>query len=103
MTMPTLPLHGRPAEESDNKPALHTRSTDLHSLKTHVTTPTTPPMASMSYDQSGVRYDSRDAFRRLCQQQAATTTAALAAHGFNEPASIRGDSAYLIETPDSFL
>lgn len=57
----------------------------------------------MSYDQAGVQYDLLDAFKRACQQQAATTTDALAAHGLSEPKSIRGESAYLIETPDEYL
>jgi phosphoribosylformylglycinamidine cyclo-ligase len=60
-------------------------------------------MASLSYEQSGVRYDALDAFKRACQREAATTTGALAAHGFSEPRGIRGESAYLIETPDAYL
>jgi phosphoribosylformylglycinamidine cyclo-ligase len=60
-------------------------------------------MSGMNYEQSGVRYDMLDAFKRVCQQAAATTTGALASHGMQEPAAIRGESAYLIETPDSFL
>jgi phosphoribosylformylglycinamidine cyclo-ligase len=57
----------------------------------------------LSYEQSGVGYDSLDAFKRLCQREAAKTVAQLAAHGLREPESIRGESAYLIETPDAFL
>lgn len=57
----------------------------------------------MSYEQSGVRYDMLDAFKRACQQAAANTVDALKAHDLAEPASIRGESAYLIETPDEFL
>ena len=58
---------------------------------------------SLSYEQSGVNYDTLDAFKRACQKAAATTTHALALHGLSEPASVRGESAYLIETPDSYL
>lgn len=57
----------------------------------------------MSYEQSGVRYDTLDAFKRACQREAATTADQLARRGFTEPAGIRGESAYLIETPDAYL
>jgi phosphoribosylformylglycinamidine cyclo-ligase len=58
---------------------------------------------SLSYEQSGVNYDTLDAFKRACQRAAAATTPALALHGFSEPAKVRGESAYLIETPDGYL
>ncbi len=58
---------------------------------------------SLSYESSGVRYDQLDAFKRACQQAARTTAAELAAHGYHEPASTRGESAYLIEAEDHFL
>ena len=57
----------------------------------------------MSYQQAGVNYDRLDAFKRACQRAAAATTPALAGHGMSEPAAIRGESAYLIETPDEYL
>ncbi len=61
-------------------------------------------MAGLSYESSGVNYDQLDAFKRACQQAAATTVSALANHeGLSEPPAIRGESAYLIETPDAFL
>src|SRR3954469_19279389 len=60
-------------------------------------------MSSLSYQQSGVNYEPLDAFKRACQRAAAATTPALALHGFSEPAKVRGESAYLIETPDSYL
>src|ERR1051326_541844 len=60
-------------------------------------------MSHLSYDQSGVRYDALDAFKRLCQHAAATTVPALATHHLKEPPSIRGESAYLLETNDSYL
>src|SRR5688500_14499648 len=59
--------------------------------------------AGVSYQQAGVNYDRLDAFKRACQRAAAATTPALAAHGMSEPAAIRGESAYLIETPDQYL
>jgi hypothetical protein len=60
-------------------------------------------MEPLDYEKAGVRYDMLDAFKRACQRMAATTTAALAAHGMSEPASTRGESAYLIETPNEYL
>ena len=58
---------------------------------------------SLSYESSGVRYDRLDAFKRACQRAAHATAPQLAAHGYGEPASIRGESAYLIEAADHFL
>ena len=58
---------------------------------------------SLSYESSGVRYDQLDAFKRACQQAARTTAGELAAHGYSEPATTRGESAYLIEADDHFL
>ena len=57
----------------------------------------------LDYESTGVNYDVLDAFKRHCQQAAAGTIGALAAHGASEPAGIRGESAYLVETPDEFL
>ena len=58
---------------------------------------------SLSYESSGVRYDQLDAFKRACQRVARTTAGALAPHGYAEPATTRGESAYLIEATDHFL
>lgn len=60
-------------------------------------------MPSASYQSAGVNYDQLDAFKRNCQKAAAGTVSALAARGMTEPAGIRGESAYLVETPDTFL
>ena len=57
----------------------------------------------LTYDQTGVNYDTLDAFKRACQRAAATTTAALAHHNLSEPKGVRGESAYLLETPDAYL
>jgi len=57
----------------------------------------------LNYRDSGVDYGPLDAFKRACQRAAGTTTAALAAQGLSEPPGVRGESAYLIETPDEFL
>ncbi|MBI3884561.1 MAG: phosphoribosylformylglycinamidine cyclo-ligase [Opitutae bacterium] len=58
---------------------------------------------SLSYDSSGVRYDQLDGFKRACQRAARTTAGELAAHGYAEPATTRGESAYLIEAADHYL
>ena len=58
---------------------------------------------ALSYESSGVRYDQLDAFKRACQQAARTTAGALQDHGYAEPATTRGESAYLIEAADHFL
>lgn len=60
-------------------------------------------MSSLDYEQSGVRYDVLDRFKRACQEAARGTTGALASHGLVEPVGIRGESAYLLETGDSCL
>lgn len=57
----------------------------------------------MSYESSGVRYDMLDAFKRACQREAATTVDELAQHHLKEPPGIRGESAYLLETPTEYL
>jgi len=58
---------------------------------------------SLSYESSGVRYDQLDAFKRACQKAARTTSGLLDDHGYREPATIRGESAYLIEADDHYL
>ncbi|MBX3748509.1 MAG: phosphoribosylformylglycinamidine cyclo-ligase [Opitutaceae bacterium] len=58
---------------------------------------------SLSYESSGVRYDQLDAFKRACQQAARTTAPLLQDHGYAEPATTRGESAYLIEASDHYL
>src|ERR1043165_9154769 len=58
---------------------------------------------SLSYEKSGVRYDQLDAFKRACQKAARTTAGVLQDHGYAEPATTRGESAYLIEADDHFL
>jgi phosphoribosylformylglycinamidine cyclo-ligase len=58
---------------------------------------------SLSYESSGVRYDQLDAFKRACQKAARTTAGALSSHGYSEPATTRGESAYLIEAADHYI
>jgi phosphoribosylformylglycinamidine cyclo-ligase len=58
---------------------------------------------SLSYESSGVNYDQLDAFKRACQKAARTTAGLLEQHGYAEPASTRGESAYLMEGEDHYL
>ncbi|MDX2186739.1 MAG: AIR synthase-related protein [Opitutaceae bacterium] len=58
---------------------------------------------SLSYESSGVNYDQLDAFKRACQKAARTTAPLLSQHGYAEPATTRGESAYLLEAEDHFL
>ena len=58
---------------------------------------------ALSYESAGVRYDQLDAFKRACQRAARTTAGVLREHGYAEPATTRGESAYLIEAADHFL
>jgi phosphoribosylformylglycinamidine cyclo-ligase len=60
-------------------------------------------MSGITYEQSGVRYDRLDAFKRACQRAAAGTVGMLAEHGLREVAGIRGESAYLLEADDEYL
>ncbi len=58
---------------------------------------------ALTYDAAGVDYDRLDAFKRACQAAAAGTTDLLERHGLAEVPGTRGESAYLIETPDGYL
>jgi phosphoribosylformylglycinamidine cyclo-ligase len=60
-------------------------------------------MSGLNYQSSGVDYDRLDAFKRACQREASTTRDLLAQHGMKEADRARGESAYLIETPDAYL
>lgn len=60
----------------------------------------------MTYQGTGVDYDSMDPFKREAQRAASETSANLAfleGGSFSEVRESRGESAYLIETPDSYL
>jgi phosphoribosylformylglycinamidine cyclo-ligase len=58
---------------------------------------------SLSYESAGVHYGPLDAFKRACQKAALTTTDLLAHHGYKEPATVRGESCYLIEAEDHYM
>lgn len=57
----------------------------------------------LDYAASGVDYGPLDAFKRACQRAAAETKGELARHNWQEPAGVRGESAYLIETEHGYL
>lgn len=60
-------------------------------------------MSGLRYEDTGVNYDTLDAFKRACQKAAATTTGALALHNLKEPANVRGESAYLLESNEGYF
>lgn len=61
------------------------------------------PDEPLTYGSAGVDYDALDAFKRACQREAAATVAALDAHGVREAPGTRGESAYLLQTPEGYL
>jgi phosphoribosylformylglycinamidine cyclo-ligase len=60
-------------------------------------------MSALDYKTAGVDYDVLDAFKRACQRAAGITVQNLADHDVTEPVGIRGESAYLVETPSEYL
>lgn len=58
---------------------------------------------NLTYASSGVKYDAMDPFKRLAQMAGRETSKNLTRMGFRELEMSRGESAYLIETPDSYL
>ena len=62
-----------------------------------------PDATKLDYAAAGVDYGPLDAFKRACQRSAAQTRGALDAFGWREPDGVRGESAYLIETPHDYL
>jgi len=58
---------------------------------------------ALTYENSGVNYGPLDAFKRACQRAGAETVVNLKNHGLTEPPGVRGESAYLLESPDEFL
>jgi phosphoribosylformylglycinamidine cyclo-ligase len=60
-------------------------------------------MERMTYAGSGVDYSALDPFKRRAQAAGRSTADVLRRLGVSEPGMSRGESAYLIETPDSFL
>lgn len=57
----------------------------------------------LTYAGVGVRYDLMDPFKRDAQAAARATAGNIKRLGFTEVEMSRGESAYLVETPDSYL
>lgn len=57
----------------------------------------------MTYVGAGVDYDGMDPFKRMAQLAAKETAFNIRRLGFSEVEMSRGESAFLIETPDSYL
>jgi len=60
-------------------------------------------MDRMTYAGSGVDYGALDPFKRRAQAAGRSTAEVLQRFGISEVESSRGESAYLVETPDSYL
>ena len=60
-------------------------------------------MDRMTYAGSGVDYGALDPFKRKAQLAGRSTADVLRRLGVSEVEMSRGESAYLVETPDSFL
>jgi phosphoribosylformylglycinamidine cyclo-ligase len=60
-------------------------------------------MSRITYASTGVDYGVLDPFKRRAQLAASHTAGALKRFGMSEVALSRGESAYLVETADSFL
>lgn len=59
--------------------------------------------SSMTYASAGVDYDPVDRFKRHAQAAAQRTSSNLKQFGFQEVSWSRGESVYLIETPECYL
>jgi len=64
---------------------------------------TTASDGTLSYDQAGVNYDLIDPLKVSAQRAAAATAAQLAAHGVQEVAASRGESAYVVDVGPFYL
>jgi phosphoribosylformylglycinamidine cyclo-ligase len=60
-------------------------------------------MEPMTYAGAGVDYAALDPFKRRAQLAGRATAGNIARHGISEVEMSRGESAYLVETPDSYL
>jgi phosphoribosylformylglycinamidine cyclo-ligase len=64
---------------------------------------TSPSSTPLTYDQAGVNYAQIDPLKVAAQRAAAATASQLAAHGFNEVAASRGESAYVVDVGPFYL
>jgi phosphoribosylformylglycinamidine cyclo-ligase len=58
---------------------------------------------TLSYEQAGVNYDLIDPLKVSAQRAAAATAGHLTAHGFQEVAASRGESAYVVDVGPFYL
>jgi phosphoribosylformylglycinamidine cyclo-ligase len=63
----------------------------------------TPGSGALSYRQSGVDYDLIDPLKVSAQRAAAATAPQMLAHGFEEVAASRGESAYVVDVGPFYL
>jgi phosphoribosylformylglycinamidine cyclo-ligase len=61
------------------------------------------PIGTLSYAESGVRYDQIDPLKVAAQRAAASTARHLAAHGFSELTASRGESAYVVDVGPFYI
>jgi phosphoribosylformylglycinamidine cyclo-ligase len=66
-------------------------------------TPITTAGTPLTYDQAGVQYDLIDPLKVAAQRAAGATAGHLAAHGFNEVAASRGESAYVVDVGPFYM
>lgn len=57
----------------------------------------------LTYASCGVDYDSMDPFKRMAQTSARSTSRNIARFGYEEMEASRGESVYLIKTPNGYL
>jgi phosphoribosylformylglycinamidine cyclo-ligase len=62
-----------------------------------------PDTEGLTYEGVGVNYGAMDPFKRMAQLAARETAGNIKRFGFSEVGMSRGESAYLIETPDCYL
>ncbi|MDP3244465.1 MAG: hypothetical protein Q8M83_02260, partial [bacterium] len=61
------------------------------------------PKKGMTYAGAGVSYETMDPFKRAAQLAGRETAQNIKRLGFSEFVPSRGESAFLIETPDGYL
>ena len=62
-----------------------------------------PPNTPLSYEQAGVQYELIDPLKVAAQRAAAATATHLRAHGFDEVAASRGESAYVVDVGPFYI
>ncbi len=65
--------------------------------------PPNAPSATLTYEQAGVHYELIDPLKVAAQRAAAATAPLLAAHGVQEVAASRGESAYVVDAGPFYI